>query len=75
MSMSAPAPVTIDIGTIICKVAGMDTSLRALLGDIENQLKHTDSSGANHTSLLEMKKGIWSLLQNTALVACTTNER
>ena len=47
----------------------------ALLGDIENQLKHTNPSGANHARLLEMRKGIWSLLQNTALVATSTNER
>jgi hypothetical protein len=60
---------TIDIGAIISKMAGMDTSLRALLVVIENLLEHTDSSGPNHACLLEMKKGIWSLLQNTALVA------
>jgi len=73
--MSMSTSETIDIGAIICKVAGMDTSLRALLGDIEKQLKHTNPSGANHARLLEMRKGIWSLLQNTALVSTSKNER
>ena len=49
--------------------ASMDTSLKVLLEDIEKLLKQTNPSGADHYRLLEMRKGIWALLQNKALLA------
>jgi len=58
----------IDIDSIVRNVASMDTSLKVLLEDIDKQLKHTNSSGADHYRLLEMRKGIWAILQNKALL-------
>ena len=69
--MSATTTTThkmIDIDSIVRNVASMDTSLKVLLEDIDKQLKHANSSGADHCCLLEMRKGIWAILQNKALL-------
>jgi hypothetical protein len=65
----------IDIDSIVRNVESIDTSLKVLLEDIDKQLKHTNPSGADHYRLLEIKKGIWAILQNKALLAISINEK
>ena len=64
-------PIThkiIDMNGIIQKMSSIEALLKSMTDDIEKQLKHTNSSGADHYRLLEMRKGIWALLQNNALL-------
>ena len=65
----------IDMEGIIHKVCSIEALLKSIADDIEKQLKHTNPSGADHFRLLEIRKGIWAVLQNKALLAISINEK